>query len=799
MSSKVRIACRRCRAKRIKCDGSIPACSNCQKAGEACLDVDGRNNSISIPRDFAANARARIEWLEEQLRRHAPHVDLDDGPRVDLSLHKVANPLTTLETKPMEAEDTASFSKRTFDITQEQAQLHEEPFTTEARSVALDLGLLSLGSDSRQLHYLGTSSGRLFTSLIGLGLPETTTQAPMRNTPKSLSQPSPYGKSGSFAYAKRQKEASRLVYDILRKTLPAREDAQNLLETYLRNIHAEHPLLHPGSIVAAIEALYQCADAEPSAEIGFGGWVTAVEPFAYNGEFALSRGVNCTPISIFTATFHVFMVFTLAATVRTRQRMYDFAPDQFYRAATSVAHYCFSDTSVASLQAILLLAVHSLLSPTEMNIWTLAYTAMAQCIDLGLHRMPAGGDGVSGAAALTRKMVFFNVYHLDRSVATIQGRPLGIRDETFDVQLPSLQDVQTDTATLVSWSLAPELSIPAIAAFAIHRFRLDPIISEIKLLFYHLPSQISAYSWPADHQATQNAIRQRLQDWRREISSLLNMVPQDMVDEDHQLHMHRYDLTAQSQFFAAMILLYQPSQMIPHPGEEALLICYQCAASRINIYNSLYNADGLFQSWRNVQGVFSSGATMIYCLWTSNSVQNSVPLSRAMTDLRTCTNLLSVGGEWWPSVKRGKETFGRAMDALLKKLDQSKTSSQTHTNNRSPNRRFVRNVPQQSDKTSADYESLTPATSTHSRDVDNLWGLNPALISGFNDPSHDDASTSYETTDWTASDNYGDQSLQFNQQDFDSAVSEVNTENLDNTVEAFITEFLQNDTAWNPF
>lgn len=108
------------------------------------------------------------------------------------------------------------------------------------------------------------------------------------------------------------------------------------------------------------------------------------------------------------------MVFTLAATVRTRQRMYDFAPDQFYRAATSVAHYCFSDTSVASLQAILLLAVHSLLSPTEMNIWTLAYTAMAQCIDLGLHRMPAGGDGVSGAAALTRKMVFFNVYHLDR-------------------------------------------------------------------------------------------------------------------------------------------------------------------------------------------------------------------------------------------------------------------------------------------------------------------------------------------------------------------------------------------------
>jgi hypothetical protein len=166
--------------------------------------------------------------------------------------------------------------------------------------------------------------------------------------------------------------------------------------------------------VDAVDALYQCADAEPSAEIGFNGWVTTVKPFAYNGEFALSRGLESTPISIFTATFHVLMAFTLAATVRTRQRMYDFAPDQFSRAATSVAHYAFSNTSVATLQAILLLAVHSLLSPTETNIWVLTYTAMAQCIDLGLHRMPADSDSITSAASLTRKLVFFTVYHLDR-------------------------------------------------------------------------------------------------------------------------------------------------------------------------------------------------------------------------------------------------------------------------------------------------------------------------------------------------------------------------------------------------
>ena len=175
--------------------------------------------------------------------------------------------------------------------------------------------------------------------------------------------------------------------------------------------------MHPASLVNAIEALYQCAATDQSAEIGHNGWVSSIEPFTYNGEFEVSRNANCTPISIFTATFHVFMVFALASTVRTRQRVYDFSPDQFYRVAMSVSPQCFSTTSIATLQGTLLLAVHSLLGPTEMNIWQLTYSAMAHCVDLGLHRTPNESEGLSSAALLIRKMVFYNVYHIDRYVS----------------------------------------------------------------------------------------------------------------------------------------------------------------------------------------------------------------------------------------------------------------------------------------------------------------------------------------------------------------------------------------------
>lgn len=33
-----------------QCDGGVPACSNCAKADEVCLDVDGQNADVLIPR-----------------------------------------------------------------------------------------------------------------------------------------------------------------------------------------------------------------------------------------------------------------------------------------------------------------------------------------------------------------------------------------------------------------------------------------------------------------------------------------------------------------------------------------------------------------------------------------------------------------------------------------------------------------------------------------------------------------------------------------------------------------------------
>ena len=102
--------------------------------------------------------------MEDIIRERLPDVDLRSGPPIE--------PGSELTTQPQEADasipsvtvSTVS-RKRSAEISGQDAE--DEPFTERAYTVAQNLGLLSLNIDSPQKHYLGSSSGLLFTNLIG--------------------------------------------------------------------------------------------------------------------------------------------------------------------------------------------------------------------------------------------------------------------------------------------------------------------------------------------------------------------------------------------------------------------------------------------------------------------------------------------------------------------------------------------------------------------------------------------------------------------------------------------------------
>lgn len=140
-----------------------------------------------------------------------------------------------------------------------------------------------------------------------------------------------------------------------------------------------------------------------------------MSPFSYNGKIDIAFGKATTPISISTAVYHIFMAFSLAATVVTRKKNYDHSPSKFYRMAMSTSSECFSQISVHSLQVMLLLVVQSLIEPAGVDVWTLSHVAMAHCIDLGLQREPGGSSAENPAVVATvRRFIFYTVYSLDR-------------------------------------------------------------------------------------------------------------------------------------------------------------------------------------------------------------------------------------------------------------------------------------------------------------------------------------------------------------------------------------------------
>ncbi|GAP83341.1 putative zn 2cys6 transcription factor [Rosellinia necatrix] len=641
---KVRLACQRCRTRRIKCDGQTPACSNCAKVGETCLDVDAQNADIVTPRNFASTARARIQWLENIIRNRLPDVDLTSGPRVDIP------PAATTSTRiPEDAlasispassglqplTDTQPSSlKRTFEESSPLGQ--DEPLSARAHSVALDLGRVSLNSDSIQRHYLGSSSGLLFTSLICVS-PSSTRSESGKDAPPSGVLP-----RGAFV------EHYRSLHVLLRRTLPDRQDSILLAQTYLRWIHPHYPVLEPSSLLDAIEALYHCASCHSSSIIVDGGWPESLPGFRWNGQQVpnVMDGGSSTPLPVIA--FIAFMIFNIAAIIQVRSRVYDHPPAKYYRTAVQFSADCFSHMSLSTIQALTMLIIHSSYTPAETNLWTLVHIGLAQCVELGIHREHAPTSPEEERSVKLKRYVFYTMYSIDRTISSIQGRPLGFRDETFDVKRPGSDDE----------SPSDDDSLPnrGIELFSAYRFELDEVISDIKTQLYLLPSRSVRFHVPSHPIDDQKRINDTLQSWWRRIASHNN--------EFSAI----WRLKLQIKFHTTMILLFQPSQAIRNPCEESLQAVFNSASYILQGYQNLHDQHGLHYGWKSVQNIFAAGAALIYSFWTSATVQDSANSMMLSRDLRTCSSLLSVGGEWWPSVRKSLLNLGSIIDLTIQRL-----------------------------------------------------------------------------------------------------------------------------------
>ncbi|KAL3484999.1 hypothetical protein BJX62DRAFT_229846 [Aspergillus germanicus] len=671
---KVRSACVRCRNRRIKkCDGETPACRNCLKANSPCIDVDGRLGDGLLPRSFSADCVRRIQWLEEIIQMHLPHIDLASGPPLDgstkaafeLAQPKPTSPSRTPLVSTSENNGSSSipsdeinnvssmacFPGGPIDQTPEPDCWESPPgdsnIAEEVRALAQSLGQVSLHEDSRQTYYLGTSTGILFAHLIGA----STTAHRDPSGPPVIEEETSLG-NASF----------ERLRTILQRELPPRDRCQVLLDEYFRVIHPDFPILDPGSVSNICEALYELSSVTQCPNIGRKGWPVDRPGFSYNGEMEIRNGQYETSVSVYTAAFHLFMIFSIASTIKVRQRQLEDSPQRLYSAAMCFSHHFISGPSLVGIQSLVLLIAHSLMAPSGINIWTMVHLCMANCVDIGLHREMAASPH-NRLPIHIRRMVFWTVYSLDRSISTIQGRPLGIRDETFDLSRPGVEFTGNKVTSCSRFG--PSFDPSGLWPYTIHRLAIDRWISAIKLLLYRCPSscQQNLFMWPADLENQQEILKSKLQAWYLEISSVVSQ----LIVPDEPLR-DKLRLKLEAQYHAAMMLLFQPSQALRRPNVEACKICYESAVKRLMIHSELYENEQLFCGWRSMQDIFHAGVTYLYLVYGLPSIRKSVTLPELSKRMRLCSNLLSTGGEWWPSLKKAKKKLERVADLVIDKL-----------------------------------------------------------------------------------------------------------------------------------
>lgn len=376
---RLRIACTRCRQRKIRCCAATPSCTACMKTGARCVYED----------DLPVARRQQLQGANTPIGSTEDTIISGANDEVLPTSASVAN-----APRSHQAHNDAAMQNEDSNSCAQTAPLHPSRLGNAQRSpspeqnLSHQVGLVSLsaGVDPK---YIGSSSGYFFTQLL-------------RSTGTS------HGNRAAVASGQthdpRQQAERDIAVQAFRNIpigLPATESlTKQLSEAYFDSIHLQHPFLHRPTHERMIR---ETLTSGPQDEI---------------------------------ATFQVTMVLSISALILSRRSHVELPSAGWCAAAVKNFSSLHVENSLRGLQCLLLLIIYAMHSPSShFNAWSINYQCIAMVIDLGLQREPSSATSLSFLQKEMRTRIFWVVYSLDRKLSTMMGRPIGLRDEACDLRV----------------------------------------------------------------------------------------------------------------------------------------------------------------------------------------------------------------------------------------------------------------------------------------------------------------------------------------------------------------------------
>ncbi|KLO86465.1 transcription activator protein acu-15 [Fusarium fujikuroi] len=418
------VACRRCKSRKQRCDNEFPACSNCLAAGEKC--------SYGAKQAYPAKY---VKSLERQISRLQQEVASPRQNTVTPTSHcSIQQQILDSQSGPNETEPTNLNGTASSDL--------------EASA-----GIVAPSPDS----FLGTSSGYPLTKLLRSALPSVDARQSDRAGASHRVNVAARSLIGVRINIGQHPEGDRVSDG---SDLPSKEVGDKLIEAYYARVHPKHPFLPRKRVQSLHEARLELAPAHK----------------AMGSDSGRSRCDYAT----------LQLVYAIGARYLQLSNDDDHysSPKRHYACAMADSDTIFATGSLESLEAMLLLTIYQLRSPTGPGVWWMIETTMRYCIDNGLHRQ---ATNIPSTLDERRKRIFWTAYMLERSVARTMGRPHSISDRDIDVPLPANIDDELDTEEAILAAISESKQHPSKITTltpAIHIFRLQQIDSKISYTYH---------------------------------------------------------------------------------------------------------------------------------------------------------------------------------------------------------------------------------------------------------------------------------------------------------------------------
>ncbi|OLN86377.1 Protein STB5-like protein 2 [Colletotrichum chlorophyti] len=407
---------------------------------------------------------------------------------------------------------------------------------------------------------------------------------------------------------------------------------------YFEVINVQFPILHQPSFMALLEQIYDNGIDE-------------------------DRGS--------AAAFQLFMVLALGSIVLSRRVRARLPGESYCLSAMEYFDRINVENSISGLQCLLLLSIFTMHSPSmRLNVWYLNYQCIAAVLDLGLQRDINTNAGISLLEQEMRTRIFWVVLTLDRMIATMMGRPIGLRDEACDLRLPQ----NVDDASLQNLGQLQAPSHQGRMAFSIHLFRLAKLNSEFKYVANSIVRDTPRYAYPAviDINEWQQGMLRKLDEWYNNIPEMSELSYMRIIC---QIRCH-----------GLRVLLLRPSPAIPNPSSDSLRKCFGSACETLRLLDQLYKQNLLMHTWTTSHSTVLSIITMLYCLKMVPDIARNTALDLLMSDFSAGLGVLAATGEHWPGAKRCRDILDdmiRATIRWIKDVSGQPTANDTQHQRRS--------------------------------------------------------------------------------------------------------------------